>query len=42
MLNHPTIDNLRALRLMGMAKALSEHMALPESQALSVEDRLGL
>lgn len=42
MLNHPTLDKLLALRLTGMAKALSEQMALPESQALSFEERLGL
>jgi hypothetical protein len=34
MLNHPTLDKLLALRLTGMAKALSEQMDLPESQAL--------
>ena len=42
MLNHPTLDTLLALRLTGMAKALSEQMDLPESQALSFEERLGL
>lgn len=42
MLNHPTLDNLLALRLTGMAQALSEQMALPESQTLSFEERLGL
>jgi DNA replication protein DnaC len=42
MLNHPTLDNLLALRLTGMAKALSEQMDQPESQALSFEERLGL
>jgi len=42
MLNHPTLDNLLALKLTGMAKALSEQMALPESQALRFEERLGL
>jgi DNA replication protein DnaC len=42
MLNHPTLDNLLALKLTGMAKALSEQMAVPESQALSFEERLGL
>jgi hypothetical protein len=34
MLNHPTLDKLLALKLTGMVKALSEQMALPESQAL--------
>src|SRR4051794_26535766 len=42
MLHHPTLDNLLALQLTGMAKALSEPMALPESQARSFEERLGL
>ena len=42
MLNHPTLDKLVALKLTGMAKALSEQMDLPESQALSFEERLGL
>ena len=42
MLTHPTLDKLAALKLTGMAKALSEQMALPESQALSFDERLGL
>ena len=42
MLHHPTLDTLLALKLTGMAKALSEQMAVPESQALSFEERLGL
>jgi len=42
MLNHPTLDTLLALKLTSMAKALSEQMALPESQALTFEERLGL
>ena len=42
MLNHPTLDKLLVLKLTGMAKALSEQMDLPESQALSFEERLGL
>lgn len=42
MLNHPTLDQLLALRLTGMAKALSEQRDLPESQTLSFEERLGL
>lgn len=42
MLNHPTVEKLYALRLTGMAQALREHMHLPESHALSFEERLGL
>jgi hypothetical protein len=38
MLNHPTLDKLFTLKLTGMAKALSEQMDLPESQALSFEE----
>jgi DNA replication protein DnaC len=42
MLNHPTHDQLLALKLTGMAKAFSEQMDLPESQTLSFAERLGL
>jgi DNA replication protein DnaC len=42
MLNHPTLDKLVALKLTGMAKALREQMDVPESQALSFDERLGL
>jgi DNA replication protein DnaC len=42
MLTHPTLDQLLALKLTGMAKALREQMALPESPTLSFEERLGL
>jgi hypothetical protein len=42
MLHPPTLDKLLALQLTGRAKALSEQMAVPESQALSVAERLGL
>ena len=42
MLTHPTLDKRAALKLTGRAKALSEQMVLPESQALSFEERLGL
>ena len=42
MLNHPTFEKLYALRLTGMAHALREQMHLPESHALSFEERLGL
>jgi IstB-like ATP binding protein len=41
MLNHPTFEKLRALRLTGMAQALEEqyHKPLPD---LDFESRLGL
>jgi DNA replication protein DnaC len=42
MLNHPTFEKLSALRLTGMATAFREQMHLPESAALSFEERLGL
>jgi len=42
MLNHPTLDKLHALRFIGMAKALTDQMALPDIDELSFEERLGL
>lgn len=42
MLHHPTLDKLNALQFTGMAKALTEQMALPEIEQLSFEERLGL
>jgi len=42
MLNHPTLDKLHELRFTGMAKALTEQMALPDIEDLSFEERLGL
>jgi len=42
MLNHPTHESLHPLRLFGMAKAFAEQAQLPEIQALSFEERLGL
>jgi IstB-like ATP binding protein len=41
-LNYPPLDTLLALKRTGLATALSEPMALPASQALSVAERLGL
>lgn len=42
MLIHPTIDNLKSLKLFGMLKALEAQSELPDVQELSFEDRLGL
>ena len=42
MLNHPTHEHLTQLRLFGMARALAEQASLPDLQALSFEERLGL
>jgi len=40
-LTHPTLDQLVALKRTGMAKARSEQLALPESQARRCAERLG-
>lgn len=42
MLTHPTLEQLRALKLDGMACALEEQRALPACHDLAFEDRLGL
>lgn len=42
MLLHPTLDKLRALKLMGMARALEQQQAQRDIDALSFEERLGL
>jgi DNA replication protein DnaC len=42
MLTHPTLDQLRVLKLDGMARALEEQRLLPACQDLAFEDRLGL
>lgn len=42
MLRHPTLDKLHALRLTGMGKALEEQFLMPDLEALSFEERLGL
>ena len=42
MLTHPTLDQLRVLKLDGMAHALQEQRLLPACQDLAFEDRLGL
>jgi DNA replication protein DnaC len=42
MLHHPTLEKLTALRLTGMHKALREQLALPDIEALTFEERLGL
>lgn len=39
---HPTIENLKALRLFGMAKALENQLTQPQIESLSFEERLGL
>lgn len=42
MLRHPTLETLQALKLTGMATALTEQLEMPEVQRLSFEERLGL
>jgi len=42
MLNQPTIEALKTLKLSGMVKALEEQLANPELQSLTFEERLGL
>ncbi|MCP4204493.1 MAG: ATP-binding protein [bacterium] len=42
MLIHPTLDQLRALRLVGMAKAMEEQLQMSDIEDLRFEDRLGL
>jgi DNA replication protein DnaC len=42
MLIHPTIENLKKLRLLGMAKALENQLDQPQVESMSFEERLGL
>jgi DNA replication protein DnaC len=42
MLTSPTLEKLRAMNLMGMARALQEQMERPDYQTLTFEERLGL
>jgi DNA replication protein DnaC len=42
MLNQPTLDHLRALRLPGMAEAFAQQLEQPDIQRLSFDERLAL
>lgn len=42
MLNHPTLDKLRELKLTGMKDALEEQQHMRDIEALDFEERLGL
>jgi len=42
MLTHPTLEQLRAMKLWGMAKALEEQTQTPEIAELGFEERFGL
>jgi DNA replication protein DnaC len=41
-LNHPTIEKLKAMRLMGMVSAFEDQQKTPDIGSLSFEERLGL
>lgn len=42
MLIHNTLEKLRFMKLKGMAKALEDQMAMPDSQRLTFDERFGL
>ena len=42
MLIHPTLEKLHNLRLIGMARAYEQQLAMPDIDSLSTEERLGL
>jgi len=42
MLNNPTVEKLRSLKLSGMVKALEEQIGIPDLKELTFEQRLGL
>ncbi len=42
MLNHPTLEKLRSLKLTGMSHALEEQLQMSDIAELSFEERLGL
>ena len=42
MLVHPTIESLKKLRLLGMAKALENQLDQPQIESMGFEERLGL
>lgn len=42
MLNHPTLQKLEELRLVGMTAALRDQLEMPDVEALTFEERLGL
>jgi DNA replication protein DnaC len=42
MLIHPTLEKLKNLRLIGMARALEEQMAMEDIEEMTFEERLGL
>lgn len=42
MLNHPTLDKLLELKLLGMAEAYKQQQQMPEATKLSFDERFGL
>jgi DNA replication protein DnaC len=42
MLNHPTLETLKGLKLHGMAEAFEEQLQNPSHESLSADERLGL
>ena len=42
MLNHPTIETLKSLKLHGMIQAFEEQQQTPSIQGLSFEERIAL
>ena len=42
MLNHPTLQSLKSMRLEGMAQAFTEQLELGHSSQLAFEERLAL
>jgi hypothetical protein len=42
MLNHPTLDKLLELKLLGMAEAYKQQLQMPEAAKLSFDERFGL
>jgi DNA replication protein DnaC len=42
MLTHPTLQKLKNLKLLGMAKALEDQLQMPDIGELSFEERIGL
>ena len=42
MLNHPTLEKLKTLRLHGMVKALEDQTQIADMESLSFDERLGL
>ncbi len=42
MLNQPTLDTLRSMKLTGLADAYAQQLDQPETQCLSFDERLAM